>query len=337
MKNKKINLFKIYFVTLFVSFLFCAFPAPLTHAYTCEFSGKNRDGKEGQYKLEMEGSAGSCFYMAQDEIDNSKKKAVIQNGRVVPGQWNCTDGTVLQGEDCYTYKKVYTAHKPTYDDGTEIDNQAFQNACQDQPTYFGMHYNYDPVFNACSAGIGCLDVIGDSGADRAAGGPTGLPIGDCRRVGAGTTTAGDVLGEDPTADKNKSSTNDDSTAGANQQAEDTLAGNVGDKPQSKCTVKTDSNPDGKEIKTNIINCTETSPDQIFGEILRTGIQALSVLVGIAAVGGIAWASVKYAKAEDNDGDVKEAKDLIRNVIIGLLFYVLMIAIVNWLVPGGVIG
>ena len=49
------------------------------------------------------------------------------------------------------------------------------------------------------------------------------------------------------------------------------------------------------------------------------------------------AAIIYASSKDNQSQVDEAKTLIRNVVVGLLFYVFTIAIINWLVPGGVIG
>jgi hypothetical protein len=62
-----------------------------------------------------------------------------------------------------------------------------------------------------------------------------------------------------------------------------------------------------------------------------------MLVGVAAVGGLAWAAVQYARATDDSGVVSDAKKLIRNVIIGIILYGFLVAIVNWLIPGGVFG
>lgn len=91
-----------------------------------------------------------------------------------------------------------------------------------------------------------------------------------------------------------------------------------------------------QAETVLITCSGTGVGAI-GDVLRIVITVLSVLIGVAAVGGLAWASVLYAKAEDSEGNTKESKELIRNIVIGLLLYGFMIAIINWLVPGGVIG
>lgn len=93
-----------------------------------------------------------------------------------------------------------------------------------------------------------------------------------------------------------------------------------------------------EARTVIIKCNEKERGvPVLASVLRVFVSVLSVVIGVAAVGGIAWASVKYAKAEDNASEVSEARTLIRNIVIGLLLYGFLIAIVNWLVPGGIIG
>lgn len=92
------------------------------------------------------------------------------------------------------------------------------------------------------------------------------------------------------------------------------------------------------VKTNLIACKKNGPaGQALGDVLKIIISVLTVIIGIAATGGLAWAAILYAKAEDNAGNVSEAKTLIRNIVIGILLYGFMVAIVNWLVPGGVIG
>ena len=89
-------------------------------------------------------------------------------------------------------------------------------------------------------------------------------------------------------------------------------------------------------RTNLIAC-KGKGEQALGDVLKIIISVLTVIIGIAATGGLAWASILYAKAEDIAGNVSEAKTLIRNIVIGILLYGFMVAIVNWLVPGGVIG
>ena len=86
-------------------------------------------------------------------------------------------------------------------------------------------------------------------------------------------------------------------------------------------------------RTNLIACDGTGAVALNG-VLKIVISVLTVLVGIAAVGGLAWASILYAKATDNQSNVSEARTLIQEIVIGLVLYVLLLAIVNFLVPGG---
>ncbi len=91
-----------------------------------------------------------------------------------------------------------------------------------------------------------------------------------------------------------------------------------------------------EARTNIITC-EGEGVSAMANVLKTAIFILTILIGIVAVGGITYGAILYASAEDNAGQTTKAKGIIRDVAIGLLLYGLMVAIINWLIPGGVIG
>jgi hypothetical protein len=62
-----------------------------------------------------------------------------------------------------------------------------------------------------------------------------------------------------------------------------------------------------------------------------------VLIGVVSVGALAYAGILYATAQDDQGKVSSARTVIRNVVIGIVLYGFTIAIINWLIPGGVIG
>ncbi len=64
---------------------------------------------------------------------------------------------------------------------------------------------------------------------------------------------------------------------------------------------------------------------------------LTAGIGIAAVAGIVYGSVLYSSAGGNPDGIKKAKEIIQNVILGLLAYALMYAVLNWLIPGGVLN
>jgi hypothetical protein len=58
-------------------------------------------------------------------------------------------------------------------------------------------------------------------------------------------------------------------------------------------------------------------------------------VGVLAVAGIVYGSVLYASAGDSAEQVKKAKGIILNVVIGLIAFGLMYALLNFLIPGGI--
>jgi hypothetical protein len=120
-----------------------------------------------------------------------------------------------------------------------------------------------------------------------------------------------------------------------------VAGVSGVDPKEAKKIDPDSGVGGTgkncgEAQTVLISC-EGKGTEALGNVLRIFISVLTVIIGIAAVGGLAWASVLYAKAEDNASEVKEARALIRSIVIGILLYGFLVGIINWLVPGGVIG
>ncbi len=81
-----------------------------------------------------------------------------------------------------------------------------------------------------------------------------------------------------------------------------------------------------------------------GKVENTGVWALLIfilniltaLVGFVAVGMVAYAGVVYASAGEKADQVKKAKDIITNVLIGVALYGLMFILLNWLIPGGVL-
>lgn len=94
-----------------------------------------------------------------------------------------------------------------------------------------------------------------------------------------------------------------------------------------------------DTKTQILNCDKSTKTGIgaINEMIRIAITVLTVLIGVVATGGIAYAAVLYASARDNQNQVNESMTIIRNIVIGIVLYGFTIVIVNWLIPGGVIG
>lgn len=94
-----------------------------------------------------------------------------------------------------------------------------------------------------------------------------------------------------------------------------------------------------DTKTQILNCESGTKTGIgaINEMIRIAITVLTILIGVVATGGIAYAAVLYASARDNQNQVNESITIIRNIVIGIFLYGFTIVIINWLIPGGVIG
>lgn len=56
---------------------------------------------------------------------------------------------------------------------------------------------------------------------------------------------------------------------------------------------------------------------------------------LLAIAGVVYGSVLYTSAGGNQEQVKKARTVITNVVIGVLLFVLMFGLANWLIPGGV--
>lgn len=92
-----------------------------------------------------------------------------------------------------------------------------------------------------------------------------------------------------------------------------------------------------KTQTQFISCSSDSGIGAIGDLIKIATLVMTVLIGVVATGGLAYAAVLYTSARDSQSQIDQSKTIIRNVIIGLLLYGFMVAIINWLIPGGVIG
>lgn len=101
---------------------------------------------------------------------------------------------------------------------------------------------------------------------------------------------------------------------------------------------TDKNKGGEGecagIKTDYFACEGDGAEAASG-LLQQIMLIMSVGVGVVAVGGIVYGAILYATARDSQEQVRKSIRVIRAVAIGILLYIFMVAIINWLVPGGV--
>ena len=86
-------------------------------------------------------------------------------------------------------------------------------------------------------------------------------------------------------------------------------------------------------------------DKATGDVSKTGIfklltlvlNVLTGLVGVVAVGVFVYADILYSSAGSDSNKVTQAKNLIAETAVGLLVYAVLFFVLNWLIPGGIIG
>ncbi len=93
------------------------------------------------------------------------------------------------------------------------------------------------------------------------------------------------------------------------------------------------------VQTSVITCTGVSEGKslqttAIWSLLLTAINILTAGIGIAAIGGIVYGSILYASAGGSADQVKKAREIITNVVIGIVAYALMYSLLNFLIPGG---
>lgn len=76
-------------------------------------------------------------------------------------------------------------------------------------------------------------------------------------------------------------------------------------------------------------------DEGINGLLSLVVNILSYGLGAAAVIGVVVAGIMYLTARDNESQVAAAKQRLINTVIGLIAWVVMFSVVNWLIPGGV--
>ncbi len=81
---------------------------------------------------------------------------------------------------------------------------------------------------------------------------------------------------------------------------------------------------------------EDSPEDIgpIEDLAYALIRFLTAGIGLVMVASIVYAGVQYASSEGNPEATVAAKKRIQNALIGLIFYIFIFALVQYLVPGG---
>lgn len=93
------------------------------------------------------------------------------------------------------------------------------------------------------------------------------------------------------------------------------------------------------VQTAIISCNQSGGDQVentglWGLLLIT-VNILTAGVGVLALAGIVYGAVLYTSAGGNPEQVKKARTIFTNVVIGVVAFAGMFTLLNFIVPGGV--
>lgn len=81
-------------------------------------------------------------------------------------------------------------------------------------------------------------------------------------------------------------------------------------------------------------CNNSQKSAVWG-ILLLVINILTAGVGIAAAGGLIYGAILWSAAGGNPGQVQKARQIVTNVVIGIIAYAAMYSFLNFLVPGGI--
>ena len=95
------------------------------------------------------------------------------------------------------------------------------------------------------------------------------------------------------------------------------------------------------VKTSIVNCdngsgkdAKTGEEAIYN-ILGMVIKIMTGVIGLVAVAAVVYGAILYGSASDNPENIKKAKEIWTNVVIGLIAFAFMVSILNFIIPGGV--
>lgn len=125
-------------------------------------------------------------------------------------------------------------------------------------------------------------------------------------------------------------------APGNQQNQNNSNANNNSSEEKKTNSSTGSKGNnGCGTDTSIIKCDPGSDENPIINLLQQAVKVLYGVIGVLAVVVIMVAGVIYGTAGDREDRVKLAKTMITNTVIGILLYVFMTVILNFLVPGGV--
>ena len=90
------------------------------------------------------------------------------------------------------------------------------------------------------------------------------------------------------------------------------------------------------VDTAVIDCQGEGEEAIFG-ILGQIIMIMTGIIGVVAVGAVVFGAILYTSSGASPESMKKAKDIWMNTLIGLIVFAFLVALTNFLIPGGVFG
>ena len=118
-----------------------------------------------------------------------------------------------------------------------------------------------------------------------------------------------------------------------------MAASAGNSAVANCTASNGQPGVKTAISVGGSNCVPIGGGGLQGNAIfiyvTSILRVVSALAGIATVGGFIWGGILYITARANAGQVEKAKSVMINSVIGLLLFIFMYAILQFLVPGGV--
>lgn len=86
-----------------------------------------------------------------------------------------------------------------------------------------------------------------------------------------------------------------------------------------------------------VDCEELDPNEnVIYTYLRAIIRFLSLGVGLVTVGMIVISGVRYITSNGNPQAIQDAKSKLLNAVFGLILFIFAVAIINFLIPGGLL-
>lgn len=97
-----------------------------------------------------------------------------------------------------------------------------------------------------------------------------------------------------------------------------------------CDVQSDTGGSCKDVNVTASNC------DLVGQYLQPFINFLAALVGVAVVISIVVGGIQYSSSGGDPSKISAAKKRIFNAIIALITFLFLYAMLNFLIPGGLV-